>query len=299
MRRALLAQCVTLATGSAGGLYAGLSDLFNRSLAGRYPFAGPAPGQPVDDADADAVRNFFKVFAKDEKIIRGQLTADPAIAKAVSQPLLFLDRMAAVGQFLAPVLNVDEKDPEAIYDVTADFRVNRAFEIGGNQVIEWSLDLGNRRIRRTDAQQTGFWKIGEPVRVVLRWAKDSPRLPLPTGTGLERIEGGLNVIFEASGTWSLIRLMRDHAGQASDFVKGTDALPNTLRFVVANSAPRQWLNPDAPAAAAGRAENQTRVYIRFLMATRPKEKQPAQRLALPLFPLRAPALGALPVQVTN
>lgn len=60
------------------------------------------------------------------------------------------------------------------YDISVDFRVNRVGEIAGNQVIDWTLKVGDQSFSMNDTPHPLHWDYGMPVSLVLRFAKDSP-----------------------------------------------------------------------------------------------------------------------------
>jgi hypothetical protein len=126
--------------------------------------------------------------------------------------------------------------------------------------------------------------VGEPIRVLLRWAKDAPVEPWVNGEA-PRVEVDNNtVIYTYTNRWSLFHLLRDRASAAADFERFVDPRPHTLKFVT-QTRPKQDGRPQS--GAPGSAE--TRVFIGMtVMAPGKKEA-----LVLPALPVRAPELLAV------
>ena len=50
------------------------------------------------------------------------------------------------------------------------------------QIIDWTLEVGEQTVHATDSQRQGRWRFGDRVRLTLRWAKDAPMQPSLAGT---------------------------------------------------------------------------------------------------------------------
>src|SRR5690348_2086833 len=74
--------------------------------------------------------------------------------------------------------------PVPVFDLTPTFRVNQQRESGGNQIITWTLKVGDQIFQSGQPAHSGRWSLGEPVTLTLEWAKDAAVMPVPgTGTG--------------------------------------------------------------------------------------------------------------------
>ena len=155
---------------------------FNQKLAGKFQFvSGTGRGAEADPA---AIRDFFKLFDSYNKSIAKYLERPPGKKCAAgARALQFLDGMAPVRTLFAPFLD-DPKALVPVFDYEVEFRVNRRREEGGNQIIEWLLEVGDQKITATDAMRRGRWLYGDPVKLSLRWAKDANIIPAP-----ENVEG--------------------------------------------------------------------------------------------------------------
>ena len=112
------------------------------------------------------------------------------------------------------------------------FRTNRDQEIGGDKIIDWSVDFGTRRVGYRDQNKKASWRVGAPVDMSFRWALDSDNVPVtdPRTPQLEIF--GTKAVFSYRGRWSLIRLIREHATPVSTFNASETPGPQILSFVV-------------------------------------------------------------------
>jgi type VI secretion system protein ImpL len=167
-------------------------------------------------------------------------------------------------------------------DFQMQFRVNRDMEQGGGQIIDWSLDVGRKKYRYMDQELSGRWLVGEPVRLTLRWANNSPSVPFATADAPTfRIRDRV-AIFEFKNRWSLLSLMSRQAASASDFKYHVDTDVYTLKFRIPT-------RPDGNLSERQPEElrpEEADVFMRLSLVA-PGGKDP---LLLPAFPLRAPRL---------
>jgi type VI secretion system protein ImpL len=269
LRKLAYERLDAIATARVVRQYRELETNFNQKLAGKFPFvSGTGRGA---EADPQSIRDFFKLFDGYNKNIIKYLERTPARNAAGTRALQFVDDMAAVRSLFAPFLD-DAKALALVFDYEVEFRVNRRREVGGNQIIEWELEVGDQKITARDTMRRGRWVLGDPVRLSLRWAKDANIVP-----AAENAEGIVyedrKVTFEETDRWSIFRLFRTHASVPSDFDQLVDPTPQTLKFIV-------------PTMMTGDDPMQTRVYVRLTLLTADK-KEP---ITLPSFPDRAPAL---------
>ncbi|MGQ9371237.1 type VI secretion protein IcmF/TssM N-terminal domain-containing protein [Azospirillum sp. ST 5-10] len=284
LRRMALAQCQRVAADTMSSDYAALANDFNALLAGRYPFA-ERQGADTPEASVDALTAFLERFAAAEPAIRRGL-GTPAAGSRAAAALDFVDRMAAVRAFFAPFLAPDSTAP-AGFDVAAEFRVNRARESGGNQIIEWTVTLGDQRITQGGGTASAPWSPGMPAAVSLRWAKDAPVVPLSIIGQDGTVEPDRTIRFAYADRWSLLRLLQDNRAPAADFPKQTDPQPHTLRF----SAETGNVPAGGGAAAAKPLPGgRTSVFVRLVLSTPNPDGKTRTVHVLPPFPYAAPRL---------
>lgn len=278
LRRDLYRQCQALASQEAFTAYTELGELFNRRLAGKFPFSDGAVGRSDAEADPVAIRDFYRLFDRNLKLSREILAKSPPGRGPGEQPLEFLKQMEAVRAFLAPFLEGGSKAPLFTFDV--DFLVNREQEVGGHHIITWTLDVGDQKFQMYGSERQGRWRFGNPIRLSLRWAKDSPVTPVPDGSqsGVKTVDR--TVVYEYTNRWSLISLLRNHVGAEGEFDQLEDPNPHTLRFIIPTQRGGETNQP----AGAQAGEGPTKVFMRLAIMSADKQES----LVLPRFPKRAP-----------
>ena len=265
---------------------------FNTNLAGRYPFAdGRAADGP--EAPPDAVAAFFAGFNPEveARVRRGLATA--ARGRPAIEALRFVDQLAAVRDFMTPLVGATAANPPA-FDVEAGFRVNRQRETGGNQIIEWTLNLGEQQLMRGGEAKTAKWRPGEPVTLRLRWAKDAPVAPVAVagaGTGAAIIDQDRALVVSYANQWGLIRLLQNHRAPATDLPGLVDGQPETLKFSAdTGNVPVT----EAPKTAKPLLKSRTNVFVRVSVLSVGADGKTRRVLPLPVFPFNAPRLEGTP-----
>ena len=288
LRRMALAQCQRVAAQSMSTDYARLASDFNSLLAGRYPF-GEHQGPDTPEAEIDAVTAFLERFGTAEPAIRRGL-GTPAPGTPAAQALEFMNRMASVRDFLAPFLVASSAAPPA-FDVTPEFRVNRPRETGGNQIIDWTVTLGDQILQRGGEAKAAKWSPGLPVAVTLRWAKDAPVVPVSIIGGDGSVQPDRAISFSYANRWSLLRLLQTHRAPPSDLPKLTDPQPHTLKFS-ADTAAVPVQGQGGAQAPKPLADGKTSVFLRLALSTPNPDGKTRTSYALPVFPYAAPRLDA-------
>ena len=277
LERALSAQCRSLQNHVAFQQYTQVADFFNQRLAGKFPFStADATTQEADPAD---VVELFRRLDADGKSIRQGLQ-NPAGAKITT----FLNQLDGLRPLFVSLLSGEPGAPLSL-DMAPVFRVNRNHEINGNQIIDWRLQVGSNTFLSTDPPSTGRWSFGEPVKLVLRWAKDSPQQPVALAPAIA-LPGTRTIIFEYQDAWSLLKMLAQHAAASGDFDRFADSDPQTLVFTTgqesaAVSGNGQWIETPQKETTALQI---ARVFIRIRIY--PPGKPGALRV--PAFPTQAP-----------
>ncbi|MBI3328205.1 MAG: hypothetical protein HYZ81_16070 [Nitrospinae bacterium] len=283
LRRELYKRCQVLANQEAFKTYTEIQDLFNRRLAGKFPFSESAVGRNPVEADPDAIRDFYRLFDRNMKAGREVLKSNLTAGVSGEQALEFLEQMEGVRAFFAPFLEGGSKAQAPVFDVDIEFRVNQEQESGGNQIIDWSMDVGEQKFRMDATERHGRWRVGTPIRLSLRWAKDAPIIPASDGTQPGVTVADRTVVYEYTNRWSLLSLLRRHWAFGEDFDQRDELQPHTLKFVIRTRTDggATSLEPPLPGGS------QTRVFMRVAL-TSPDKKE---GMVLPRFPKRAPQLS--------
>ncbi len=268
LRMGVLARCQALAQDD---YTTQIASVFNQRLAGRFPFSSAPPQQPYREADPAALVDFFAKYDQYAKNAKASLTR-----KSASAALAFLAQIDPIRQVFAAFLMNAEKNPTPSFDLAVNFRVNQNQEIAGNQISDWSLDVGAQSLAYRAKANTAQWHLGDPVRLTLRFADDSPSLPQadPKQPGMGIPQKRI-VTFDYTEPWSLFRLLQDHENTP-------DPAPHTLSFYIPTT-PDTTLpqKKDTPTA------NQVRVYLQITIV--PTGAKDPVKIPLP-FPAQAPQL---------
>ncbi len=294
LRRKLSERCRELVrerivagtTGDRG--YGRIENFFNQRLAGRAPFTDD-PAAPGPDADPADLRKFYQLFDPIAELLLAVPEESASFRGAGAEVHAFIARMQEVRIPLASFLASSEPDAVPVVDFEAAFRVNREREIGGNQIIEWRLEVAETTLgNRSPEPRQGRWTLGDEIRLTLRWAEDSPRVPDPGPMRPGVAIADRTVTFSYSNPWSLWTLLAAHRSSSQDFAGFVDPKPCTLRFVV-DTVAAETAEETEQAAVEAPEPVPARVFIRLSLID-PESKEP---LALPgRFPSQAPPLPA-------
>lgn len=271
---ALRDRCLGISRDDLRDWYERLRLEFNRSLADHFPFSR---NERAEDAAPEAVRSFLVSASDFRKRYRGVLAER---RDSSSKDLVrFLDKCEEARAFLAPLWPQSESADGAI-DVRVEFRANTQRELAGNQIAEWSLHLVEERLTLGGAKSSARWHIDDPVRVQLRWAKNSPDMPSASqGPGVGVRER--TVTFEERGLWALLRLIAARQSTQRDLEtrsEGSILLVFNVRTI-----------PDPQGGfveRVGSDPSTARVFLRLTLTSTTKDK--ATALRYPDFPTRAP-----------
>jgi type VI secretion system protein ImpL len=282
LRQGLLDQCRVLMDRQGNRAYGELAGAFNRNLSGRFPFVEPG-ARRVGDLDIAQLRQFFELYDQRAKPVREAIGARPQ-GNIASPAHDFLDRMEAARIFFAGLLGPEGPARSFVLDV--EFRVNQNAEIGGREIIEWQIEIGDQRIQLGQGKKTLTWQYGQPIALALRWARNGPAGPLTDDAQPALSVDDRTALFIYEGPWALIDLLTRQALPAGEVATLADNRPHTLKFVVPTQA-----NPGVAVRPGPRLAS--RVYLRVAVKTvaRSEGKPDAETaLVMPSFPARAPDL---------
>ena len=274
--------------------YGEIEESFNKNLSGGFPFTDLGTRPDFPDLDPWELLKFFKVFDAKEKPAREALARSADFGATPAGAIEFLDQMDRVREFFAPFL---EKKQGPMLDFGIQFRVNREEEIGANQIIDWKLDVGKKKFSYLSDDLNGRWVSGDPVRLTLRWANDSPTVPVASASPAPVKVKDRVAVFEYNDRWSLFTLLLRHgfklnrAGTPAECDQGFDANPYTLKFSVRT-------DPDPGAKADQHSELKSadaEVFMRISLMAANKQDP----LMIPCFPKKAPPVPSLSVSLDN
>ncbi|MDE1180923.1 hypothetical protein [Paraburkholderia sp.] len=193
----------------------------------------------------------------------------------------FVDNFDQVDALLGPLYPAADGAPTGL-DINVDFRANRTGEIAANQVIDWTLRVGDQNMSLRDPQHALHWEYGMPVSLTLRFAKDSPLDASADPQQRAYSTDGRTLTWQFSDPWALISFVsRQRVADAGARPGGTSQL---LKF----DFPLGVVNVADEALLPRQSRGQ--VFLRLVLS--PAGKKTA--LAWPgSFPSRAPDWTAL------
>jgi len=234
-------QCQKLADKQAYERYSIISEFFNQKLAGRFPFASLDPlflantGNNENVATPDTVQEFFRLYAKYGQDLKEMLAHTYAFGANVDTAIKFLDKIEQVKIFFEPFLDKPLPWSDPLYEFTVEFRVNRDYELGANQIMAWQLAVARQPLPQTQTTVKGRWRLGDPLRLSVRWARNSafrPYLDGMTAKSVLTLAARDTAVFEYNSDWALLELLQRQHSIASDFARLQDLQPYTLKLVI-------------------------------------------------------------------
>ncbi|KTT04968.1 hypothetical protein SB14R_02695 [Pseudomonas oryzihabitans] len=218
-------RCVQLQQDVAQQSWQRLSDYFQRYLAGRFPFSFE---ETAADANPDRVSAFLPLIDKEVPTALAAAKASPSPNGAAA--IAFLESLQQAKAWLAPLL-VGDKDATRGVDVEVRWRTDRQEERRADQLIDWSLHVDGRSISFPGNPVGQLrWSIGEPVKLVLRWATGSSQRPMADPRQAALAVYDTEAGWEYEGAWALLRFIRDH--QAYERLPTQDLSDRPLAFQV-------------------------------------------------------------------
>jgi len=198
-------RCSQLQEQTAAIAWNRLTSYFSLYLAGRFPFSYSLDAA---DADPDRVLRFLKLL--DENLTQAQTGLAHSQSPEAPAAADFLNQLQQSKVWLEPLFLRNQEGVRGI-DLEVRWRTDREAELGAEQVIKWSVDSGSSQISYPGEDNYRLrWTLGQPVKLLLRWAKDGKQKPAedplqPALAVFEREAG-----WEYEGPWALLRLLRDH-----------------------------------------------------------------------------------------
>ncbi len=279
LRRMMYRQCQILASRNILKQYNAIKDSFEERLSGRFPFAKVTSHKIYSEAEPEDIRDFYLVFDKTSPTIKSVLQGGDQFGISKDHALEFIGQMEDVREFFGSYLNEKEKQEEPEFDLNVEFRVNRGHESAANRIIEWKFAIGEQVFNSNSEENIGRWRIGVPLRLSFRWAKNAIEYPVFSGNVEGVTINDKTVEFEFKNKWSLIRLLGLYAGSPDDFDLRKDPKPHTLQFEVTTK--RAGLEKHQ------QGETKAKAFIRVIVLTTGKKKTV---LVMPTFPKTAPEL---------
>jgi type VI secretion system protein ImpL len=261
---------------------------FNRTLAGRPPFATPGWSADAPMVEIDEIVPLLRNYDKGRPALLALQQNQRGSASSVAMQR-FMEQFDRSRNFLAPLAPTEDTTPIG-YDVAVEFRANQIAEIQGNKVIDWTLEIGRQRLSLRDVPKPLRWEPGQAVTLTLRLAKDGQVTPLADVKQPALSVDGKTVTLRYADAWSLFNLIgRQRESEARndgrsqllrlEFPLQMDTLPTLGATPISRSGPVTLARPNET------NDNRARVYLRLTLSP-PGKRTP---LTWPgALPTRAP-----------
>lgn len=263
-------RCLELQQKDAAQAWSAIADYFNQYLANRFPFAYSLQ---AEDADPARVQHLVELLDLNLERAQQGLQLSQSVDRAAAAD--FLQRLQLAKAWMGPLLQRDKGGAQGV-DLDVRWRTDREAERGADQVIAWTLYAADRPLTfpGSDSQRL-HWNVGEPMKLLLRWAKDSPQRPDIDPQQASMAVADLEVGWEYGGPWALMRLLRSHLIlQRQPSADYTD-FPLALQV---------------PVRAPNSREPEARMFLRISLMTQ-DAKQPLSVQPLPVRAPRTPFSG--------
>jgi hypothetical protein len=275
LSRQLSDVCWGNATQDAVRSYTEIAGFFNDKLKGRYPFAKKKPGSTDREADPEDIRRFYALFDKSDALLRS-IPADKNYGWPLQGARPFLENMREVRKFFAVYLDPAKEKKQPEVDIETEFRTLQKFETAGNEIIRWTLRVGDKTITERDKATKLRWVPDAPVELSLKWASNAEHEPVLTEPQRGRSVEDRVVRYEFTNKWALLYALTELQATADDLDPNADALPVTLSLKVATKPVAEGVQP---------LPREAQVFMRLGLVT--PEGAP---LRMPDFPAEAPKL---------
>jgi type VI secretion system protein ImpL len=296
--REIMNRCQNVTGRKAIARFNRAATFFNTNLAGRFPFTQESDKASKFEADPVDVETFYQIFdGLNQTEILALMNASRGMG-AQDSVRQFIRQVESVRPLMLAALDRGMANQIPAIKLQVAFRTDRHLETGGDKIIDWVMDFGDRKIDFRGNDAIAQWQVGAPVSVDLRWAIDSDSIPVgdPRNPALSVI--GPKATFSYQGRWSLIRLIREHAVPLSRDDFSDKPQPQVLEFQIPTAySPACYTGK--PPLEMDRKSQPARVFCRIDLQVPVKGDKAAEEgvaarqmltLAVPRFPTQAPLI---------
>ena len=210
LHRSLSRRCLSLDRRSFAEQWRTFAADFNRLLKGRRPFIGQRGILRGNEFNAIAPADQSDVSKLLQRLpsVSAEVFTRNNVPEGAAVPIRdFAAQAVQVRQLMASLIPNDPAAPAGL-DVMVKFRASTNGEQDGNKIIDWSITIGDQTLALRDAPRALRWRVGEPVRLSLRFANDVPIVPRadPDNPYLE--VSRKNAVFRFEGPWALLDMLQ-------------------------------------------------------------------------------------------
>jgi type VI secretion system protein ImpL len=276
--------------------YAAVVAVFNAQLRDRFPFVDNASPSFADrvraiQGKAEATPSGVKALLDAYRGIDGPIVTRFLEARSACSgdpALAFLQAVESASALMASAADPALKTPTVVLDLIPEFRLAVRAGTGGDHIAEWRMDVGGKSLREplTPPVAPLTWSYGDRVSLAVRFARDSPSVPL-AGAGLPLSEARgdpRTVRFDFTGNWAIFQLLLARTiSNETDALLLRDAAPTVLALDIPVEP-----DPAKPPLVQPSDASKFEVYMRLGMSPRGKP----EALSPGRLPTRAPTTVA-------
>lgn len=195
--------------------YNSLRDYYTKHLENVYPFKNyDKSKRTTNDADLDAVREFFKMydeFGGTPEAVLDQIYQLEGDTKKVYE---FMKNIHDLKLFLGERISFNESIK---VNLEFDFAINKREEKNTEYLVDRICKPNNdSSIESISPDKSGLWYFGEPIEIDLRWASgdDQADKPVYDQNDPDLILDNNTVKIQCVGNWALLRFLQKYKSQS-------------------------------------------------------------------------------------
>ena len=195
--------------------YNSLRDYYTKHLENVYPFKNyDKSKRTTNDADLDAVREFFKMydeFGGTPEAVLDQIYQLEGDTKKVYE---FMKNIHDLKLFLGERISFNESIK---VNLEFDFGINKREEKNTEYLVDRICKPNNdSSIESISPDKSGLWYFGEPIEINLRWASgdDQADKPVYDQNDPDLILDNNTVKIQCVGNWALLRFLQKYKSQS-------------------------------------------------------------------------------------
>jgi type VI secretion system protein ImpL len=197
--------------------YNALRNYYSKHLDGRFPFANYDKSQrTANDADLDAVREFFKMYDEFGGTPEAVLDQIYQLGEDSIKPYEFLKRLHEIRLFFGDSLGANQRDGIKV-SLEADFMVNKREEANTDYLVSRIFKPNNdAKIEPITQDKTAIWYFGDPIEIYFRWATGDDQAPHPVSDPKDPdiILSETGATVQCVGNWAVLRFLQKYKADA-------------------------------------------------------------------------------------
>lgn len=288
LRRLFADQCKKANNAASRVSYKRLTNLFNETLAGRYPFV-PRHFDTQEEVSLETIKNFFAVFDREGPYVKEFLNREIGAKPHYKKALTFIKKIESVRPFFRLCIASAKGGDTSSLPLAISFRTNTEQEQNAEQLMSWSLTTKDKTIFAKDSEGKVFWEQDSTLKVHFRWALGSLQRPVPSTLQPALKTDSVSATFVYEGTWALLRMLQAHSAHATD--NPADPGQTLLRFQISTALKESVYPTFCGDDIMPSPETQTMLV--FMNISMPGGKKNTPLIIPEEFPFMAPTLSAL------